>query len=502
MKRLKKRYIFFIVSCVILAVVSSVGMVRLGHTYSLMFFGGELSPNPSGIKTTIDDESVVKVKNISKQKLAEVSPAFIEFEAVGSGETNVKIEYKGKIESEEKYSVDSLGIIRIGDNPFTARSNSFKAFFPTLIIFIAILVITLSVGFFERIRNGDFSYPLIARGGIIVYLTGNIATLLISFFLENNNDAIFSATSYLYTTMSDILDLVASGGMRFAIIMFPVAFIFAIALSISNISLIIHEGFRPVNLLGIALGMFIMFGFIGISGIVSITPIETIESNININIIAAVNVALEYAFVYLECLLFSTIVCSFMAARYKVKPEQDYIIILGCAIRKDGTPTPILRGRIDRALEFEREQFEKTGKHAKFVPSGGQGGNEVISEAESMRRYLVSQGIPEQQIIPEGKSVSTFENMKFSKNKIEEDCKDLSKVNIAFSTTNYHVFRGYTLADSLKMKVKGLSAKTKLYFFPNAFVREFIGLLFEEKVKHLIFMALIILLFVTMVIVM
>ena len=139
MKRLKKRYIFFIVSCVILAVVSSVGMVQLGRTYSLMFFGGELSPNPSGIKTTIDDESVVKVKNISKQKLAEVSPAFIEFEAVGSGETNVKIEYKGKIESEEKYSVDSLGIIRIGDNPFTARSNSFKAFFPTLIIFIAMV---------------------------------------------------------------------------------------------------------------------------------------------------------------------------------------------------------------------------------------------------------------------------------------------------------------------------------------------------------------------------
>lgn len=119
-----------------------------------------------------------------------------------------------------------------------------------------------------------------------------------------------------------------------------------------------------------------------------------------------------------------------------------------------------------------------------------------------MRRYLISQGIPEKQIIPEDKSVSTFENMKFSKNKIEEDCGDLSKVNIAFSTTNYHVFRGYTLADSLKMKVKGLSAKTKLYFFPNAFVREFIGLLFEEKLKHLIFMALIILLFVTMVIVM
>ena len=76
MKRLKKRYIFFIVSCVILAVVSSVGMVRLGHTYSLMFFGGELSPNPSGIKTTIDDESVVKIKKLEESNSPEFRKYF------------------------------------------------------------------------------------------------------------------------------------------------------------------------------------------------------------------------------------------------------------------------------------------------------------------------------------------------------------------------------------------------------------------------------------------
>ncbi len=74
---------------------------------------------------------------------------------------------------------------------------------------------------------------------------------------------------------------------------------------------------------------------------------------------------------------------------------MDYIITLGCAIRKDGSPTPILRGRIDRALAFEKEQFEKWNRQAKFVPSGGQGSDEVISEAESMKRYLTEQGVPE-----------------------------------------------------------------------------------------------------------
>ena len=106
-----------------------------------------------------------------------------------------------------------------------------------------------------------------------------------------------------------------------------------------------------------------------------------------------------------------------------------------------------------------------------------------------MKRYLIAQGIPEEQILIEDKSVNTYQNMLFSKNLIESKTKDFSKVNIAFSTTNYHVFRGYTLAEKVGMKAHGLSAKTKLYFYPNAFIREFIGLLVSERRKHIIYLA-------------
>ena len=41
------------------------------------------------------------------------------------------------------------------------------------------------------------------------------------------------------------------------------------------------------------------------------------------------------------------------------------------------------------------------------------------------------------------------------------------------------------------MKVKGLSEKTRLYFFPNAFIREFIGLLWEKKLLHIMYAMLI-----------
>jgi uncharacterized SAM-binding protein YcdF (DUF218 family) len=61
---------------------------------------------------------------------------------------------------------------------------------------------------------------------------------------------------------------------------------------------------------------------------------------------------------------------------------------------------------------------------------------------------------------------------------------------IAFSTTNYHVFRSYILAKKNGLKVKGISAKTKPYFFPNAFLREFVGLLVDKKWHHLLFIGL------------
>ena len=94
-------------------------------------------------------------------------------------------------------------------------------------------------------------------------------------------------------------------------------------------------------------------------------------------------------------------------------------------------------------------------------------------------------GVPEADILKEDKSVNTYQNMAFSKKIIEQDAGSLENINIGFSTTNYHVFRGYTLAHKTGMTVKGLSAKTKLYFFPNAFVREFIGLLWEQKLRHI-----------------
>ncbi len=104
-----------------------------------------------------------------------------------------------------------------------------------------------------------------------------------------------------------------------------------------------------------------------------------------------------------------------------------------------------------------------------------------LSESAAMKRYLTGHGVPEERIVEENASSSTFENMKFSREKIG---KTDPTVKIAFSTTNYHVFRSGLFARRVKMRAVGMGAKTKWYFWPNAAVREFVGLLTEHRLKQ------------------
>ena len=141
-------------------------------------------------------------------------------------------------------------------------------------------------------------------------------------------------------------------------------------------------------------------------------------------------------------------------------------------------------GRIDKALSFYREQSEATGKQARFIPSGGQGSDEVISEAQSIKEYLIAHGVDESMIFPEDASTNTLENMKNSKAIADAQKPD---ANIVFSTTNYHVFRSGILSAKAGMRAQGIGAKTKWYFWPNAQMREFIGLMASEwKINALI----------------
>ena len=201
---------------------------------------------------------------------------------------------------------------------------------------------------------------------------------------------------------------------------------------------------------------------------------EVRRHDIEVNMLAAI-------YLYFECMVIGVMIAGGIAARHEPDKDKDFAIVLGCGIKKDGTPTPLLKGRVDRAIEFYKKQKEETGKDLFFITSGGQGPDEVISESLSMKNYLISQGIPENLILEENQSTNTQENMAFSKKIIDEINPEGKAI---FSTTNYHVFRSGLFARMAKLKAQGIGAKTKWYFWPNAAVREFVGLLTKHKVKQ------------------
>ena len=86
----------------------------------------------------------------------------------------------------------------------------------------------------------------------------------------------------------------------------------------------------------------------------------------------------------------------------------------------------------------------------------------------------------------EDRSTDTAENMRFSRELIFERNPE---AKIAFSTTNYHVFRAGLKARRVKMRALGMGCRSRWYFWPNAAVREFVGLLTEHRGKQALILA-------------
>ena len=163
-------------------------------------------------------------------------------------------------------------------------------------------------------------------------------------------------------------------------------------------------------------------------------------------------------------------------------------------IKDDGTLPPLLKGRVDKAISFRKEQLEKGGKDLVFIPSGGKGKDEVISEGDAIAKYLLKQGIEKENIIVENKSKNTYENIKNSYKLIND-----KKAKVGFSTTNYHVLRAGLIATEQGLIIEGIGSNTKSYFWINAFIREFIGTIYTERKKHIITFIIIVVIIIGMI---
>jgi hypothetical protein len=332
--------------------------------------------------------------------------------------------------------------------------------------------------FFQAKGPGFYAYSTI-------YFVGFFLFSLVTGLVMLSATAAHLADPAQYN-MYTVYSVINSASTRFMLLTMPLVVLFAIAMGISNIALLRHERMWLPNMMGLLLSVALILGeglgwylfnrnFMGSEWEWRVR--QTLE-----NTAATV-------FVYCECMLAGSIVCGIKAAKHRPALDKDFIIILGCWFRKDGTLPPLLRGRADRAIAFWRDQKEKTGKEARFIPSGGQGKDEPMAEGEALRRYLVAQGIPERLILPETQSKNTYQNMDFSKAIIQETNPQGKAV---FATTNYHVFRSGVWASLAGLNAEGVGSRTKWWYWPNAFIREVVGLLKNRWKQEILFLILLI----------
>ena len=470
-----KKTIFLVLTAVLIAAISFIYIFINGQTYKLSL--PSLDGKISEINVSYDNEGILKRGETNVDYNAKIHENnYIELKSVSAGNTNVKLtvvlEDDYSVTSTTPMSVNNMGIVfcNISSIP---DFNGTEIIVIALSAYLLIICVVMVFSFIRQIKISIYSYKSIIYLGVALFtlfLCVHIVTFLSGYFNMTYSNKIY------YLFQSIIISL-----PRFGIFLFPSVEIMCVAVSVSNIALIRHEGKRPANILGIALSICL---FLLIAAMILpefIYPFLPMDSSLElfIRMFSALQLFFGWVLGYFECLLLSSIICGIISARHTPGYDKDYIIILGCGIAKDGSLLPLLRGRTDRAVEFYKKQKELTGKSAVLIPSGGQGANEIISEAEAMRNYLITQGIPQDDIIMEDKSTTTYENMLFSKRIIDSENPN---GQVAFSTTNYHVFRSGIFANKVGLNAEGMGSRTKWYFWPNAFLRELAGVI-ASKLK-------------------
>lgn len=123
----------------------------------------------------------------------------------------------------------------------------------------------------------------------------------------------------------------------------------------------------------------------------------------------------------------------------------DCILVLGCGVYTDGTPTPMLRSRMTRAVELYQ-----AGWADKLLLSGDNS-REDYNEVAAMKTLALEGGVPEEDIVLDHAGFSTYDSL--------YRARDVFQVKrLVIVTQEYHLSRALYLADALGLEAWGVAA--------------------------------------------
>ena len=128
-----------------------------------------------------------------------------------------------------------------------------------------------------------------------------------------------------------------------------------------------------------------------------------------------------------------------------VAGEADCALVLGAGLRDDGTPSDVLRDRLDEALVLHR-----AGRVRRIIVSGADG------EPRAMSKYLEANGVPEAAISLDYAGVDTYSSVWRAKHVYGAS-------RIVVVTQRFHLARAVWCARELGMEAEGSAADRHVY---------------------------------------
>ena len=133
-------------------------------------------------------------------------------------------------------------------------------------------------------------------------------------------------------------------------------------------------------------------------------------------------------------LLFMIVLLSVRIEQQSTREEAqpaDVILVLGAAEYR-GRPSPVLRARLDHALELYNRKLAP-----RILTTGGAGGDPVFTEGGVGRSYLTSQGVPSEVIIVENEGESTVQSTAMA----GEIMRRMGLHSVIVVSDGYHIYR-------------------------------------------------------------
>ena len=130
--------------------------------------------------------------------------------------------------------------------------------------------------------------------------------------------------------------------------------------------------------------------------------------------------------------------------------DVDCILVLGCGIHADGSPSDMLHDRLRRGVELFA-----LGAAPKLLMSGDHG-REGYDEVDTMKTFAVDAGIDSDDVFMDHAGFSTYESM-YRAREIFQAKK------IIIVTQEYHLYRAIYIAESLGLEAYGVSSDYRAY---------------------------------------